>query len=177
MAGTPAPDNATVLRMIQACKAAGAAGRTGEADQLLARVAQLAPAHPAVLNELGLRMMQRGDSARARELFQRATQADPGDPGLWSNLAQSLHELKLPSDELDAIERALALEPRHLASLLQKGPLLEVTGDPRSAARAHRNALATLPPGTAAPEGVAAMIEHARTAIARDDAALAGVIE
>src|ERR1700730_13025894 len=177
MAGTPAPDNATVLRMIQACKAAGAAGRAAEADQLLARAAQVAPGHPAVLNELGLRMMQRGDSARARELFQRATQADPGDPGLWSNLAQSLHELNLPTDEFDAIERALALEPRHLASLLQKGQLLEHTGDPRNAARAYRNAIATLPAGTAAPEGVAAMIEHARAAIAKDDAALAAAIE
>ncbi len=176
-AGTPVPDNATVLRIIQAAKAAGAAGRSGEADQLLARVAQLAPAHPAVLNELGLRMMQRGDAARARELFQRATQADPGHPSLWSNLAQSLHELGLPAEELDAIERALALEPRHLASLLQKGSLLEATGDPRNAARAFRNALATLPPGGGAPEGVAAMIEHARAAIAKDDAALGGAIE
>ena len=177
MAGTPAPDNATVLRMIQASKAAGAAGRAGEADQLLARVAQLAPAHPAVLNELGLRMMQRGDAARARELFQRATQADPGHPSLWSNLAQSLHELNLLTDELDAIERALALEPRHLASLLQKGQVLERMGDARNAARAYRNALAALPPGTAAPQSVAVMIEHARAAVATDDAALAGAIE
>jgi aspartate beta-hydroxylase len=178
MAGTGAADNVTVLRMIQASKAAGAAGRTGEADQLLARVAQLAPAHPAVLNELGLRMMQRGDAARARELFQRATQADPGHPALWSNLAASLHTLNLLPEELDALERALALEPRHLASLLQKGTLLEATGDPHNAARAYRNALATLPPGGAAPpETVAAVIEHAREAIAKDDAALASAIE
>jgi len=34
--------------MIQASKAALAAGRNGEADQLLARVAQLAPEHPAL---------------------------------------------------------------------------------------------------------------------------------
>src|SRR5215831_8811817 len=115
--------------MIQASKAAGAAGRRGEADQLLARVAQLAPGHPAVLNELGLRMLQRGDAARARELFQRATAADPGHPSLWSNLAQSLYELNLPNDALDAIERALVLEPRHLSSLLQKGQVLEQTGD------------------------------------------------
>ena len=178
MAGAPAPDNATVLRMIQASKAAGAAGRTGEADQLLARVAEFAPAHPAVLNELGLRMLQRGDAARARELFQRATQADPGHPALWSNLASSLHALNLPTDEFDALERALALEPRHLAALLQKGALLEATGDPRNAARSYRNALATLPPGDAPPPAtVAAMIEHARAAIAKDDAALASAIE
>ena len=176
-AGTPAPDNDAVLRMVQASKAAGAAGRAGEADQLLARVAQLAPAHPAVLNELGLRMLQRGDAARARELFQRATQADPGHPSLWSNLAQSLHQLNLLNDELDAIDRALALEPRHLSSLLQKGQVHEQMGDARNAARAYRNALATVPAGRPPPEGVAALVEHARTLIAKDDAALAEAIE
>jgi aspartate beta-hydroxylase len=172
-----AADHATVLRMIQAARAAAAAGRAGEADQLLARVAQLAPAHPAVLNELGLKMMQRGDAAAARELFQRATQADPGHPALWSNLAASLHALNLLSEEAAAIERALAIEPRYLAALLQKGTLLEASGDPRNAARAWRNALATLPPGQAPPDTVAAVIEHARGAIARDDEALAAAID
>ena len=176
-AGTPAPDDATVLRLIQASKAAGAAGRAGEADQLLARVAQLAPAHPVVLNELGLRMMQRGDAARARELFQRATLADAGHPDLWSNLAESLHALNLLPEGLEAIERALALEPRHLASLLQKGRLFEQSGDPRNAARSYRNALATLPAGVIPPERAGAAVEHARAVIAQDDAALAAAIE
>jgi aspartyl/asparaginyl beta-hydroxylase (cupin superfamily) len=174
--GAAAPDNATVLRMIQASKGAAAAGRASEADQLLARVAQLAPAHPAVLNELGLRMMQRGEAAKARELFQRATLGDPKHPALWSNLASSLHALNLLSEEDDAIERALALEPRHLPSLLQKGMLLEQSGDPRNAARAYRNALATLPPGEQPPETVAAVIERARAVIAQDDGALAEAI-
>jgi aspartyl/asparaginyl beta-hydroxylase (cupin superfamily) len=175
--GGPPANEAAVLGMIQASRAAGAAGRAGEADQLLARVAQLAPAHPAVLNELGLRMLQRGDAARARELFQRATQADPGHPNLWSNLASSLQALNLQQEELDAIERALALEPRHLASLLQKGQLLERTGDPRNAARTYRNALATVPAGVTPPETVAALVEHARACVAADDAALGGAIE
>jgi aspartyl/asparaginyl beta-hydroxylase (cupin superfamily) len=97
---------------------------------------------------------------------------------LWSNLASSLHALNLPTEEFDALERALALEPRYLAALLQKGALLEATGDARNAARAYRNALATLPPGNASPPAtVAAMIEHARAAIAKDDAALASAIE
>ena len=176
-AAAAAADNATVQRMLEAARAAGAAGRSGEADQLLARVAQLAPAHPAVLNELGLRMMQRGDAARARELFQRATQGDPGHPMLWSNLASSLHALKLLPEELDAIERALVLEPRHLPALLQKGALLEERGDARNAARAYRNALSTVPLGTAPPQPMAAMVQHALTVIAQDDAALAAAIE
>jgi aspartate beta-hydroxylase len=175
--GSPSANDATVQRMIQASRAAGAAGRAAEADQLLAHVAQLAPAHPVVLNELGLRMMQRGEAARARELFQRATQADPVHPALWSNLASSLHALNLLPEEFEAIERALALEPRYLAALLQKGNLMEKRGEPRNAARLYRNALATLPPGGSAPETVREMIEHARAQIAKDDAALASVIE
>src|SRR5205823_14015836 len=163
--------------MIQASKAAGAAGRGSEADQLLARVAQLAPGHPAVLNELGLRMMQRGDAARARELFQRATSADPAHPSLWSNLAASLDALGRQQEEMAAIERALALEPRHLASLLQKGALIEARGDPRNAARAYRNALATLPAGVTPAPTVRAALEHAREVVRNDDAALAGAIE
>jgi aspartate beta-hydroxylase len=172
---TPA-DNATVLGMIQASRAAGAAGRRSEAEQLLARVAQLAPTHPAVLNELGLTMMQRGEPARARELFERATRTDPGHPSLWSNLAESLRALRAPQ-ELEAIERALALEPRHLASLLQKATYIEERGDARNAARVYRNALATLRPGETPPAAVGEAIRHAREVIARDDAALAGAIE
>ena len=172
-----APDDGTILRMIQASKAAAAAGRGGEADQLLARAAQLAPAHPAVLNELGLRMMQRGDAAKARELFQRATQIDPNHPSLWSNLAASLSALNLPREEMEAVERALALEPRHLAALLQKGALIEARGDVRNAARAYRNALATVPPGATVAPTVSAEVERARAAVKADNAALSKALE
>ena len=164
---TPA-DHAAVLSMIQASRAAGSAGRGSESEQLLAQVAQLAPTHPAVLNELGLAMMQRGEPARARELFERAAKADPRHPSLWSNLAASLHALNAP-EELEAIEKALALEPRHLASLLQKGSYIEQRGDPRSAARVFRNALATIRPGETPAETVSEVLRHAREVVAQDD--------
>ena len=171
-----APD-ASVLRMIQAARAAGADGRESESDQLLARAAQLSPGHPAVLNELGLRMMQRGDAKNARELFLRATQADQGHPSLWSNLASSCYSLGLPQEAMEAVERALALEPRHLASLLQKGALMDARGDLRNAARAYRNALATLPPGVAPPPTVAAMVERARESVQADNVLLAAALD
>jgi len=162
--------------MIQASKAALAAGRSSEGDELLARVAQLAPAHPAVLNELGLRMMQRGEAGKARDLFQRATLADANHPALWSNLASSLQALRLPQEEMEAIERALALEPRHLAALLQKGALIEDRGDARNAARIYRTALVIVPPDVTPPPTVSAALERAREAVRRDDAALADAI-
>jgi aspartate beta-hydroxylase len=173
----PGADDASIMGMLQASKAAAAAGRLAEADQLLARVAQLAPAHPAVLNELGVRMLQRGEAENARALFRRATEADPRHPALWSNLASSLHALGRLDDELDALEKALALEPRHLSALLQKGTLLEERGDPRNAARVYRNALATIPPGAQPPPAVSEALEHAKQAVRKDDAALAAAIE
>ena len=166
-ASTAAPDQAAILRMIQAAKAAAAAGRGSEADELLARAAQAVPGHPALLNEQGLRMMQRGEAAKARELFQRATAADPNHPALWTNLASSLHALRLPQEEMVAIERALALEPRHLTAILQKGALIEGRGDARGAARIYRNALAIVPPEVTPPESVRAALELARAAVRR----------
>ena len=170
-------DEGTVLRTLQASKAASAAGRGNESDQLLARAAQMAPGHPAVLNELGLRMMQRGEAPKARELFERATQADPNHPSLWSNLAASLNALGQPQAEMDAIEKALALEPRHLSALLQKGTLIGARGDMRNAARIYRHALETIPPGAAVPAAVSGMVSRAREVVRLDDAALAAAIE
>jgi aspartyl/asparaginyl beta-hydroxylase (cupin superfamily) len=163
--------------MIQASKAAAALGRTNESDTLLVRATEMAPEHPAVLNELGTRMMQRGEPGKARDLFRRATQLDPDHPALWSNLAASLDALGLLEEEMEALERALQLEPRHLASLLQKGALIEARGDPRNAARAYRNALATLAPGVSPPASAAPAVERAREVVRADDAALATSLE
>jgi aspartyl/asparaginyl beta-hydroxylase (cupin superfamily) len=163
--------------MIQASKSAATAGRPGESDQLLAKAARLAPSHPAVLNELGLRMMERGDPGKARDLFERATAADPRHPALWSNLASSLRELRLGDEESQAIERALALEPRHLPALLQKAALIEERGDPRKAARIYREALALVPPDVGVPPMLSASLERARAAVRRDEAALTKTLE
>ena len=172
-----AADQSTLLRTIQAARAAAAAGRSREAEELLARAAQQAPDHPAVLNERGLQLMQRGEAAGARELFQRATATDPGHPALWSNLAASLDALGLHEEEMAAIERALKIEPRHPIALLQKAALIEKRGDPREAARIYRAALVTVGPETAPPPSLHAALEHARDAIRQDDAALARTIE
>ena len=115
-------------------------------------------------------MMNAGAPDKARELFARATQTDPTSPALWSNLATSLHALNFQPQELEALERALALEPRHPGSLLQKGMLLQSRGELRTAARIYRNALATLPAGATPPPSIAEVIEHARQVIAEDDA-------
>jgi aspartate beta-hydroxylase len=167
----------SVAQLLQGYNAARAAGRAAEADRLLTRAAELAPAHPAVLNELGLRMMERGEAGRARELFERATLADPRHPALWSNLASSLRALGQKERQTSALERALALEPRHAPALLQKAALLEDRGENRSAARIYRAALATVPADVTLPPAIGAELARARAVVDADDAALASAVQ
>ena len=170
-------DDAAIIRVLQASKAAAAAGRVAESDQLLARIAQQAPHHPAVLNELGVRMLGRGAAEQAHALFVRATTADPGHPSLWTNLASSLKALGRRAEEMDAIEKALELEPRHLTALLLYAQHLEESGKTREAARACQNALASIPPGFETPDSIRDALNHAKALVDADSAALAAALE
>jgi aspartate beta-hydroxylase len=171
------PDDITIIRLLQASKAEAAAGRMRESDQLLARLVQQAPGHPAVLNELGVRMLSEGSAEQANELFAKATAADPKHPSLWANLASSYKALGRRTEEIDAIEKALELEPRHLSALLQKGAYQEDTGDPRNAARTYQNVLACLPPGAQVPPNIRDALSHAKSMVDADLAALASALE
>ena len=174
----PTPlDEATIIRVLQASKAEEAAGRMPESDQLLANVAQRAPNHPAVLNELGVRMLARGAADQAQLLFSRAATANPNQPAIWANLASSLKALGRRIEEFDAIEKALALEPRHLSALLQKGEYLERAGDPRNAAQAYQAALDSLPPGVGVPPHLQAAFDTAKAKVDLDRATLSEALE
>jgi aspartate beta-hydroxylase len=174
---SPPLDDAAIIRVLQASKAEAAAGRMAESDQLLARLAVQAPNHPAVLNELGVRMMNRGAAEQAHTLFVRATTADPRHPSLWANLASSLKALGRRPEEMAAIEKALELEPRHLSALLQKGAYQEQSGDMRGAARTYQNVLACLPPGAEPPLAIRDALNRARSVVEADLAALTATLE
>jgi aspartyl/asparaginyl beta-hydroxylase (cupin superfamily) len=170
-------DEATIIRVLQAAKAEEAAGRITESDQLLANIAQRAPNHPAVLNELGVRMMARGAADQAQLLFTRAAAANPTQPSIWANLASSLRALGRNVEEFDAIEKALALEPRHLSALLQKGDYFERSGDARNAAQSYQAALDSLPHNTVEPPHLKAAFDAARAKVAEDRANLGEALE
>ena len=171
------PDNDTIFQVLRISQDEAAAGRMAESDQILARLAQAAPNHPAVLNELGVRMLARDSADQAHALFVRATTADPRAPALWTNLASSLNALGRRAEELDAIEKALELEPRHLSALLQKGAFLEESGDLRNAARAYQHALACVPPGAEPAPTIRGALEHARDVVAADLNALTAALD
>lgn len=177
---TPAPaplDEATIARAVQMSRAEAAAGRMPESDRLLASVAQHAPNHPAVLNELGVRMLDRGAVQQAHAMFDRATKADPRHPSLWANLASSLKGLGRQTEALDALDKALELEPRHLSALLQKGSIYEARGEGRAAARIYQNMLACIPPGSEVAPAIKDAVAHARQVVDKDLAELTTALE
>ena len=177
---TPAPaplDEATIARAVQMSRAEAAAGRMPESDRLLASVAQHAPNHPAVLNELGVRMLGRGAPKEAQAMFERATMTDPKHPVLWANLASSLKALGRQTEALDALDKALELEPRHLSALLQKGAIYEARGEQRAAARIYQNMLACIPPGGEVPASIKDAVTHAKQMVDKDLAELTVALE
>jgi len=175
---TAAPlDEATIISTLQSSKAQAAAGRMAESDQILVRLAQAAPNHPSVLNELGVRMLNRGVPDQAQALFERATMANPGHPALWSNLAASYKALGRRAEELDAIDKALQLEPRHISALLQKGAHLEETGNLRPAARVYANLLSFGPREAAEAPHLREAVAHAQRIVDADLATLIAKLE
>jgi putative PEP-CTERM system TPR-repeat lipoprotein len=75
---------------------------------------QLAPEHPAILDTLGLLLLEKGDVARAVELLKRASTLLPQSPDLRLNLAKAL----LKAGQKDAAKKELA----DLAKLGEKFP-------------------------------------------------------
>jgi aspartyl/asparaginyl beta-hydroxylase (cupin superfamily) len=167
-----APDDARVRNLIQAVEVTAAQGRAAESERMLAEARSVAPNHPLVLNEDGRRALTRGDLKSARELLERAIAADPKHPALWQNLASTFRGLRLLEQEAAALERVLALEPRNLPALLQKGSMLELQGKPRAAAQVYQNALATIPPGAQVPEVLRPALQRAGAVIRTNNEAL-----
>jgi len=170
---TSMPTNDDKIREIaRAAERARAAGQREEARRLLAQAQAIAPDHPLTLTIAGQQEVHGGDAAAARGFFERAIEKDDKNPAYWLNLATACRRLGLAEDELRALDRVLAIEPRHLLGLLQKGSLLELQGKPKAAAKIYQNALQTIPRGATVHETVRPAIERAVAAVRENNAAL-----
>ena len=166
-----------IRALFESASQAAASGRVHEAEQLVRRAEAEAPRHPLVLNEVAARMLRAGDSARARDVLQEALKADSSHASLWLNLAAALRGLKRTDEEMKALEKVLAIEPRNLRARLQLASLQETQGKPREAAASYRIALQMLPPGVEPPPAMRPVLQHAKDAVEANDRALEAFIE
>jgi aspartyl/asparaginyl beta-hydroxylase (cupin superfamily) len=176
MTTVPAIDS-QIRQLVQLVERAQANAQAAQARRLLSEAMALAPEHPLVLNAAGIQELHWGDAAAARRLLERAIGQDERNASFWLNLATSLRRLDLGDEELVALDRALALEPRHLLALLQKASLLEQQGRAKAAATVYHNALQTIPAGAQLHESLRPAIERAEQAVDANNAQLRAFLE
>jgi aspartyl/asparaginyl beta-hydroxylase (cupin superfamily) len=129
------------------------------------------------LNELGERLLLSGEPARAREFFAQAVNDDSSNASIWINLAASLRGLNRRDEEMQALERALSLEPGNLRAMLQKASLQELQDDMRGAAFTYRTALRSITPATRVQPWMNELLAHARQVIEANNRALESFLE
>jgi aspartate beta-hydroxylase len=170
-------DDRRIRQLIENAAQASASGRVQEADQLVRQAEAEAPRHPLVLNETARRLLMRGDAAGAHGLLKQAVTEDPSQAAIWLNLAVALRGLKLADEEMAAIDKVLAIEPRNLRAMLQKASLQELQGKPRAAAMTYRYVLQSVPAGSFPPQSLRPVFQHALQFVAANDRDLENFIE
>lgn len=166
------PDDDKIREIVRAAEQARATGRLDETKRLLAQAQAIAPDHALTLNLAGQLEVHAGDATSARHYFVRAIEKDARNPAFWLNLATALRRLGLAQEELDALDHVLAIEPRHLPALLQKGSLLDLQGKSRAAAKTYESALQTIPRGATLHESLRAAVQRAVTVVRDNSSAL-----
>ncbi len=170
-------DDRRIRLLLENAGQASASGRVLEADKLVRQAEAEAPGHPLVLNERARRLLLSGDFSGAQALLNQAVAEDPSHASVWLNLAVALRGLGLADEEMTAIDRVLALEPRNFRALLQKASLQEIQGKPRAAAMTYRYVLQSVPAGSLPPPSLRPVFQHAMQFVAANDTELENFIE
>ncbi len=174
---TAVGDDRRIAQLIDAATQAFERGQMQDAERLFRQAQAEAPQHPLVLNEHARRMLAAGNMTGARELLEQAVKSAPAVASLWINLAASLRGLNCAAEEMAALEKALAIEPRNLRALLQKASLQELQDRPRTAAATYRIALQLIPPAVEPPPAMRPVLLHARESVEANNRALETFLE
>jgi protein O-GlcNAc transferase len=140
-------------------------GRLHEAEAVYRRVRALQPKHPFALNGLGMIALQSNRAPAAVELFTAALQLISTEPGLHANLARGYAQLGRPADALACLDRAIALDPKFIGALIERGNMLLELARPAEALMAFVRVLELDPAETAAFNGAGnALLDDGRAA-------------
>jgi aspartate beta-hydroxylase len=148
-----------------------------EALQFIENALAQGSQYPIILNAAGGYFLRSGAFERAVALYARATAIDPNSKVLWLNLATACRSASDTAGESQALDKALALEPRYVAALLHKADLLERRGMPKAAIQLFEAALASIAPGEAPLQSLIPAIAHARKVVAANAVALEAFLE
>ena len=141
-AGPGAPAMASIGPLLQQ-------RRFDEARPLLETLLQLQSEHPEALYNLGVLASEEGRLEEARLLLRRAVIANAGDTHAQANAQVALGLAALRQEDRaearQALEAAIALEPRNAFALRSLGSLLVIAGALAAGIERFRQALAVAP--------------------------------
>ena len=155
-----------VDELMRRAAAAERDGRYDEAERLRSELEQAYPNHPGALFQEGWARVQGGQLAEGAALLRRAEAHDPSNPEAPLCLAMALSRQGAQREALDALDRALALDPYFFLALLTKGKVYEDMGKPTSAARTYKNALKIAPAPDRLPPSLKAPYDAAKARVA-----------
>jgi tetratricopeptide (TPR) repeat protein len=159
------PGTAALEALIQNAREIAKAGRPADAEVLWRRVLEQSPGHPEAVLALGMAAITRGEPARAIEVLQSSVGRNPM---LELYLALAYKQLGNDDAEMQAVTRALDLDPYFFPALLHKGMLLERLGMRRSAAMVFRDVLKIMPPRDRLSEAFKSAVQHAEASVAQN---------
>jgi len=110
-------------------------------------------------------MYRSGNAHRARDLFEKAVAADGNSKVLWLNLANACRTLGDQNSAVQALDRALAIDPRYVLALLCKAELMEGLGEGKKAFFFYEAALDSIASGRTVPQQVAGALKHAQDVV------------
>lgn len=177
MINPTAAREAEIQSLIDAVRQAEQAGHEEEADRVLDRALAMAPDHSGVLNAAGMRALRAGRADAALKLLERAVAAESGSPVLLLNLAVVHRALRNYEAERDAVDRALATNPRFFLALLHKARLLEQADKIKQSVGFYDAFLANLPANVMHPPAVRSAVAHAKNIIAENHRLLEAFVQ
>ena len=116
-----------------------------EAQQLYARVLDVAPRHPDALHYTGLLAHQRGRGDDAITLIEESLALVPNQADWHSNYAIVLQSRGRFDEAIAEYQRAISIDPQHPNAHNNLGVLLRVTGRTDEAEAAYRTAIRLAP--------------------------------
>lgn len=138
------PDNVDAMRYLAAAYLKDQKNM-GDAEALLRRASQIAPAYKEVLMLLGSVLLERNRFPEAAEIFEKVIKLHPDLDTAWAGLGQAFARSDKTDNAANAFARALELNPKVPLVQMSYGHILKTLGDQEKALDAYREAIRLKP--------------------------------